>query len=378
MNGKLWFPLGFSPAPPPLGAKDPLGRDALEVIAGAGMNCFRVGIRRWDPHYFETCADYLDRLGEHGMYGLLYLRDLSVFDAKHPERPDQLRETIQRFRHHPALAVWKNMDEPAWGAASIEGMIQAYRFLKEIDPDHPVWMTHAPRNTVELLREYCRACDIVALDIYPVSVPMGKHSHLPNKEISVVGDYAEWISSAADGKKPFWMVLQVCWSGVIPPKHVLVYPTLHQERYMVYQAIIKGARGLLFFGMSVALEGRDAELGYNWTFWNEVLRPLLREIGEGSELHSALLAPDSRMPLKAGGAADIEFTGREVGAFLYILAAKREGPEAEIRFSGLPRRIAGDVEVMFEGRTLQAEEGVFTDCFGPNDVHVYKVRLRNR
>lgn len=143
---------------------------------------------------------------------------------------------------------------------------------------------------------------------------------------------------------------------------------------MAYQAIIKGARGLFFFGMNLCLSGRDAELGYNWTFWNQVMRPLLREIGEGSELHQALLVPDSKIPLKASGAPDIEFTAREVGPYLYILAAKREGSPAQVRFTG--DVLNGEIEVMFEGRTLQASDGLLTDRFGRNDVHVYKVRLR--
>ena len=375
LNGKPWFPLCFSPGPPPLGAKDPMGRDALEVIEAAGMNSFRVGMRAYEPDYYGTCGKYLDWIAEHGMYGFLYLQELTVFDPAYPKRKEQLGEVIQRFRHHPALALWKNLDEPAWGEnpAPVDGMVAAYKYIRKLDPDHPVWMTHAPRNTVEIWRGYCRACDVAAVDIYPVSVPMGIGSHLPNKDISVVGDYAELISQAVDGKKPIFMVLQVGWSGAIPPNNVRVFPTFHQERYMAYQAIIKGARGLLFFGMSVALEGCDADLGYNWTFWDEVLVPLLREIGEGSELHSALLAPDSKLQLRVRGAPDIEFACREVGPFLYILAAKREGSPALIRFSG--DFLRGEIEVMFENRKLEAEDGCFTDRFGRNDVHVYKVRL---
>ena len=376
LNGEPWFPLCLSPTPPPLDAKDPHGRDALEVLAGAGIDSFRIGVRKWDPDYFDTCEDYLDWLGKHGMYGFLYLRELGTFDPKYPKRKGELREIVQRFRRHPALALWKNQDEPAWGEpppATPEDLLSAYRYLRKLDPDHPVWMTHAPRGTVEVWRKYCKACDIAAVDIYPISVPMGKGSHLPNREISVVGDYAEWISQAVDAKKPTFMVLQVGWSGAIPPANIRVFPTFHQERYMACQAIINGARGLLFFGMNVALEGRDGKLGYNWTFWNEVMRPLLREIGKGSELHPALLAPDSKLPLTVKGAPDIEYTCREVGPFLYILAAKREGSPASIEFSG--EFLEGEVQVMFENRKLQAKDGAFTDRFGRNDVHVYKVRL---
>lgn len=373
LNGKLWFPLCISAGPPPIGAKSPDGRDALAVLAEHGIDSFRVSTPD-EQDLYELLPPYLDWAAEHGMYCFPNLNDLTVFDPKYPKRPEELRAMIERFMYHPALAIWKCKDEPAWGGASIPGLKQAYDFIKKIDPDHPVWMTHAPRNTLELLREYSVACDIIALDIYPISVPPGKHSHLPNKQLSVVGDYTQWIRKAVYDKKPVWMVLQVCWSGVIPPKNVLMFPTLHQERFMVYQAIINGARGLLFFGPTVALEGKNAELGYNWTFQNEVLNPLLDEIGPKSELHDALVAPDSKVRLKASGADDIEFLAREAGPYLYVMACKREGPKAEIKFTGTP--LAGEVEVMFEGRTLEAKDASFTDSFGPNDVHVYKVRMK--
>lgn len=371
MNGKPWFPIGLSPGPP-LGAKDPTGRDAVAVVAEAGMNCFRLG-RGVPAGQEEDWARYLDWSAQHGMFCFPNLHEYSVFDDKHPDRPERLRAIVERFRHHPALAMWKSMDEPAWGKVPTEGLVKAYKYLKEIDTDHPVWMNHAPRNTVELLREYCKACDVTGVDIYPIGVPKGTHSHLSNKDISVVGDYVSWISQAVDGKKPILMVLQVGWSGINPPKP-RVFPTFHQERYMAYQAIIKGARALLFFGMPVALSDADYPYGYNWTFWREVLQPLALELGEKSLLHPALLAPNAEISLKVTGADDVEFICRKVGDFLYILAAKREGAEADVRFSD--ESLIGDVEVMFEGRTLKAVDGSLTDRFAPNDVHVYKVRVQ--
>lgn len=374
MNGIPWFPICLSAGPPPIGTLAPDGRDGLAVLGEGGVDSFRVTVR--DPEeLIPGLRRQLDWAAAHGMYCFPNLGDLTVFDDKHPERPDQLRAVVEEFRGHPALAVWKCKDEPAWGEAPIESLKQACDFIKKADPDHPIWMTHAPRNTLELLREYSVACDIAALDIYPISVPPGKHSHLPNKEISVVGDYTQWIRKAVYDRKPVWMVLQIGWSGATPPKNVRIFPTLHQERFMVYQAIINGARGLLFFGGRVALEGRDKELGFNWTFWEEVLEPILGEIGKGSELHEALLAPDSKARLKASGACDIEFLAREAGGHLYLMACKREGPKADITFSA--KALDGEIEVMFESRAVRAGNGSFTDSFGPNDVHIYKVRMKH-
>ena len=369
LNGKLWFPLCLSPGPP-LGSKDPLGRDPMDVIKAAGMNGFRVGANMSDPAEVETNAKYLDWVAQHGMYAFPNLRELTLFDPRFPERKDQLRAIVERFKSHPAVALWKIKDEPIPASEPPEHMLASYRLLKELDPDHLVWLNHRTLG-LRWWTRYRDACDVSGLDVYPIAVPMGLGSHMGNKEISCVGDYTRLISEAMGGKKPILMILQVGWSGASPPKHVRVFPTFHQERYMVYQAIINGANGLMFFGSQKALEGRDAELGFNWTFWNEVLAPLMKEIGEGTELHQAMLALPSSLPLKVRGAPDVEFTMREVGPYLYILAAKREGSPAPVQFSG--GSLKGETEVMFEGRKLPIMDGGFTDRFGRNDVHVYRI-----
>ncbi len=375
LNGKPWFPLCLSPGPPHNG-KDPLGRDALDAVKAGGIDSFRVGGKiGQDGAEVVIPAEYVDWIAKHKMYAFINLRELSVLDPGVPDRKSKLRATIERYRMNPALALWKSMDEPTVGKSitPVDQMQAAYKLIKEVDPDHPVWLNHSPGGFYNY-RLYRDVCDITGVDVYPVSVPKGVASKLPNKGISCIGDYMDIVTKAVDGKKPAFMVLQIGWSGATPPKHIRIFPTLRQERYMTYQAIINGARGLLFFGSDRALMGKDAELGFNWTFWNDVLKPILREIGEGSELHSALLVPDSKLPVKASGGDDLEFTAREVGPFLYILAAKREGGEKDIRFKGA--MIKGEVEVMFEDRTIEVINGSFVDFFRPNDVHVYKVRLR--
>ena len=83
----------------------------------------------------------------------------------------------------------------------------------------------------------------------------------------------------ASGGKPVWMTLQIAWSGSRPPSStpdpVPCFPTLQQERFMAYQAIVHGARGLIFFGghLTEVCTPDDAKAGWNWTFWRQVLRP---------------------------------------------------------------------------------------------------------
>jgi len=147
---------------------------------------------------------------------------------------------------------------------------------------------------------------------------------------------------------------------------------------MTYQALINGARGLVYFGGNVkgAMTPEDAKLGWNWTFWRRVLRPVVEEVGNRSPLAPALVAPGSKLPVKLDGADDVEFCVREAGDDLYILACKREGKTIEVKFHGLPSW-SGDGEVLYESpRKVQAKAGTFTDWFAPFDVRVYRFRRR--
>jgi hypothetical protein len=178
------------------------------------------------------------------------------------------------------------------------------------------------------------------------------------------------------------MVEQIAWSGVTPPAKTLVFPTFRQSRFMAYQAIINGARGLMFFGGNIAatLNEQDAPLGWNWTFWDDVLAPVVREIGDPSAVAAALVAPNSPLPITLAGAVapDLEFCVREAGAYLYLIASKREGATVNVSFRGLPAWVSMG-EVLYESpRTVMVQGGEFTDAFAPFDVHVYRFSQTNQ
>lgn len=364
------FPIGFTKGPPPDG-RTPSGADAYRELARFGGVFQRCSVppHKW-PAMEAELERLLDRGAETGFRCAIYIADLTA--PANPATERELRRVVMKYRNHPGLAYWKANDEPDWGKVPVARVQRFYDIVHELDPRHPVWLTQAPRGTIESMKRYDPACDIAAIDIYPVGYPPGMHSHLPNKQLSVVGDYAAWLRQITGGRKPFWMVLQIAWSGVVKPGKTLRFPTFPQERYMTYQSIINGARGLAYFGgdLAVALNARDRELGWNWTFYDRVLRPVLDEL---QTIKPALLAPDSPAKVQVEGAPDVEVLAREAGGFLYVMAAKREGATVEARFSGLP--VSGAGEVLFEDpRRVQVENGAFRDWFGPNEVHVYRFR----
>lgn len=378
IDGKPAFPIGFSEAPPPDGVT-PAGHDAYAELASNGAVFHRCRAPNW-PATEPALAHMLDRSAKSGILCGIYIPRLTKIPPDDIKTEAELRNVVAKYRAHSGLGYWKGADEPELARVPVEQVQKFYDVVHELDESHPVWITQAPRGTLESLRRYNPAYDVGAVDIYPVSYPPGAHSDLPNKNISVVGDYAARMQEAMQAEKPLWMVLQICWSGVSPARgKTLRFPTFAEERYMTYQAIINGARGLTYFGGDVTpcLNPRDAELGWNWTFYYRVLKPVLRELSPASPLFPALIAPDSGLPVSVEGANDLEFLVREAPDQIFILAAKREGATMRVRFSGLPPAIAqGDV--LFEApRKVTVSDGTFTDWFGPNEVHVYRFRTPN-
>jgi hypothetical protein len=379
IDGKKTFPIAFTMPPPPDG-KTPAGKNAIEELHDAGANFLRTGVMgtSWNDAAFESEQRYQDAAARFGMHCLVNLRELGSIEANASAKEASLRKLIEQFRGHPGMGVWKHVDEPEWGKHPIPPMMRATQIIRELDPNHPIELTQAPRGTVESLKAYNPTADILGTDIYPVGYPPGTHSLLPNKEISMVGDYTKQTMEVAGGRLSVWMTLQISWSGVIKPGKTLRFPTFAEERFMTYQAIINGARGLIYFGGHIpkAMTPDDAALGWNWRFWQRVLRPVVEEVGEKSPLYPALVAPNSALPVRVDGAGDVEFCVREVGNELFVLACKREGATVQARVRGLPEW-AAEGDVLFESpRTVVAKDGQITDWFGPFEVHVYRFRKK--
>jgi hypothetical protein len=176
--------------------------------------------------------------------------------------------------------------------------------------------------------------------------------------------------------------LQIAWSGVLPPRHRLVFPTLPEARFMAYDAIIAGARGLFFFGghLKAAMTPADQERGWNWSYWTRVQRPLVKELSDATH-KAALTAPVALQNVKAS-AADIAVSARQADGFFYLLAVRRS-PTARgsVRFSGLPSGLAHGIVLAHPGgnpaRPVSTARGAFTDPspFGPHNARVYRFPL---
>jgi hypothetical protein len=382
IGGKKVFPIILSNGPPPASVA-PSGRNGLAEVAAAGVGFLRTGTGSWTTEFvagqIQNERKLLDAADAHGLRCWTWLGRLPNLPTTAGSTSEQLlTQVLNALKGHPALGAWKGVDEPAFAGIPAAGLVRGYKHIRALDPNHPLVIIQAPRGTAAELGKYAPAFDITGADVYPVAYPPGKHVGGANKDVSVVGDVTRKMRTAAKGK-PVWMTLQIAWSGVLPPGHVPRFPTLLEERFMAYQAIVAGARGLAFFGghLLQVMRPADEQSGWNWTFWETVLRPLLAEL-TSSAVAPALVAPAAARTVRAD-ASDVGVVTRRAGEFLYVIAVRRAQLTGEVRFSGLP---ASDHqgEVLFEYangafRSVAVANAAFRDWLGPHDARVYRFRL---
>jgi hypothetical protein len=374
------FPIVLSPGPP-LGSHTPWGTNALAETASTGVNVFRVG-----PGGIWTSGDIASALAwdraaaAHHVFTWVNLNGYSQALPGSAEDSGLTRvvATLASDPSGSAIAMWKGRDEPWWSGIAPSALQFAYCRVTSrgyrswcdgepaLDPQ-PLWVTvEAPRGTAADLAPYEAATDIHGVDVYPVTLAN------PLPDLHRVGTWTATLASIAPAA-PVWTTLQVCATGSHSrTTGAFVLPTLQQERYMAYDAIINGAQALAFYGGNLAgcWNASDAQHGWNWTFWQAVLKPLVKE------LSSARLAPALR---NIGTSTSIPTRDPTTEAVLrqgtspddlWLIAARSGTDAADATFSRLPQWARAG-SVYNENRTVTASDGSFRDNFGQWDVHIY-------
>ncbi|MBP9002896.1 MAG: hypothetical protein KBH78_04640 [Candidatus Hydrogenedentes bacterium] len=286
-------------------------------------------------------------------------------------RGDATADTIWRkLGEEPPRPGFGFGDAPERAAKLLEGLKIAYRLTRELDPIHPVCMNHAPRNSIEDLAAFGQAADIVGCDIYPVPVsPRVRHSDLVNRTLSCVGDYTSRMRASAPGK-PVWMVLQgFGWADIheMPPEaeQEMRRPTLDETRFMAYDAIARGARGLVYWGTAYIV--KDS------TLFNDLMT-LGQEI---HRLQPVLSATDTSQPVQvalapANGSQErtIVALGKESDGQLWIIAVNEDAIPHQVTFRHPLLREGDTYTCRISGREAVARQGSITFNARINEVLV--------
>jgi hypothetical protein len=277
--------------------------------------------------------------------------------------------------------------------------------LHRLDPDHPILVNHScgpTQITREQAGQWGEICDITGFDFYPV--PLSRLSTWGecilvgwNHSIGVMGDLTEKFGRWVPGK-PVLPVLQAfCEEPLEYGK--AGYPTPQQSRFMAYHVVIRGAKGISYYGQArvsrpstaVSIPPRiDKDTGkaaadfarareLNDWFWGE-FRPVVRELGAMAPVFAAReavrtprgdapagVAYREGEPPERGG---VEVSLRQLGDVKVLLLVNNHGAPARIRVV-VPGFAKQTVYCWHENRKVTADAaGRFVD-----DVEAWGVRV---
>ena len=225
-------------------------------------------------------------------------------------RPGRWRESLLRHvvgargrSSASAIALWKGADEPWRFRMRPASLRFAYCLATgrkrswcvghaPVDTGR-LWVTvQAPRAGVWSLAPYSEVTDVHGVNSYPIAIGD------PDPDLSEPGSWTN-ILGLATPKRAVWTTLGICWTWSYDAAGNVQLPTREQQRFMVYDAILNGARALAFYGGQnpKCWGSLDAAGGWNWTYWERVLEPLVREISAASPLAPALRNPGTTREL---------------------------------------------------------------------------------
>ena len=294
----------------------------------------------------EEVASLMDAAAVEGMQILL---ELTEYARRQPE-PDYraIAALVKRYRRHPALLAWYLVDEPAETKMAPASALAIYELIRELDPYHPVYLVN---NRSRTYAAYSDASDILAIDVYPI----------PNYPITQVGDYMQQARWTSLGRKPVWLIAQA-FGGV---EHWARSPTASELRNMIYQGLVGGAKGVLFYRYCQENERHIQPLA----LWREVQR-LAAEL---TELGPVLLQEEYSLEVQPTD-AEIKVAIKEYKRDFYVLAVNvAEDPRRlDLRLAGLPPM--GRAEVLHGQAVPTLAKGRLAAELGPLGTAVFRLQ----
>jgi hypothetical protein len=271
-----------------------------------------------------------------------------------------------------------------------EGITAGIQAVRALDSRHVIWLNHAPRNSLDDLRLYNRAADMVGCDIYPAPANLlVGHSDLLDMSLTSVGAYTERMRQAAPGKACAMVLQGFGWRDlqkVAKESESAVgigrRPTWAESRFMAYDTIIHGANAILYWGTAYMKPVEDD--GAAVTGRPRLWRDLLRVARELRALEPALVAPPLKSPKvrQAETYGSIDGQGilcslRKVDDDFVLLVVNETGDGLGFSLEGLPAKLNGrTLYRLYSTEEHTVADRRLTDGIRPREVHVYATSRR--
>jgi hypothetical protein len=334
-----------------------------------------------------------------GKYGILVSKPIpktqlneanrSLMEVQYgKEVRSQLKDFLNKHETDNTIICWHAPDEPSWFGPAGHSLMNGYDFIKQ-NSKKPIWLNESPSFTdlvhFGTAESYLSSCDVISEDIYPIPENMPKKGQGHNQNMFLVGEHTKKIVDFSTinnvQQKPVWMVLQgFGWSSlnkIFKNPDTYIPPTKHELRFMVYDAIVNGATGIIFWGLE--FESEKTESGK--AIWQNIKEmttelkgqyPILTSLTEITPNHLIVSTTDTtNNPIK--------YLLKTVGKDTYIIVvnSKKESQKnIQFKVTEQFKGSVSNVTEIFSKKTYPLKEDrIWTDDIEGYGVRVFKTNM---
>lgn len=338
IDGKPFFPFGLYQASWESPDDNPI--DHIRQIAAGGFNIVHASAIQ-----LENYDKFLDEANRLGVYVI--------------SRPDfNILTLVKAFKHKPAVLGWNLADDVDNGKRTPEQVLKSHAEVKAADPNHVTYVT----GYTNQIGRFANCSDILAVQTYPVREGKLNLSSTYSK-VSIARE------AAAKYNKAVYVNVQAFnWATAEPDKYKdSRSPTAEEVRNMTYQAILAGAKGIIYYSYYYRGYG-GWHLPDNPELW-EGMKSLVPEI---KQLSPMLL--DGSVTRINTGMRDVfagiwELKGQALAA---VINTSYDRPQ-EVAIA-LPGGIQS-AQPMFPNRSsgMLVKDGKLSGLIKPLEVHIYQL-----
>ena len=222
IDGKSFFPFGFYHVS--WGSTVEERENHLQEIADAGFNIIHASFK---PE--ENFNDYEEFLDEAARLGVRVITEFGLEPRISPLK------IVDRFKHKPAVFGWNVADDAGvhkMNPINPQQVLNLHCQIKNIDPNH---ITYISGSRYELLK-FANSADAIGFQAYPIG-------HQPEQPISLAHKLIAHIVASVPQNR---LVIANSQAFARYYENSPV-PTFNEVRNMTYQAIVAGAKGIIYY-----------------------------------------------------------------------------------------------------------------------------------
>ncbi len=267
-----------------------------------------------------------------------------------------IQQRVKNLKKHPALMAWVIAYEPESDGVLPLRIQQVYSIVMKEDPFHPAIIV---TSSIGGIKEYSGLADITMVGT-PSAFGTEKNS---TWRIDYMNYYLDVANKTSDKNTTLWARFQV-YNYNRNWMESLRISTFAELRNMFYQAVICGSKGFFWNNYSYTYNYPQVRIG---------VQHLLKEL---ALIEPAVLTKDTgiKVLLQCANSNVIYSSKREFGSDKYLFVVNSGSSAQDITFN-LPEYDQVDkLYVLSENRTIDVNDGAFSDRFEPYAVHVYTTK----